>query len=98
MYRYDSANYLVSGVDLPATAQITSATPSRPFICLKLELQPAIVYDILQETTRGAGRMTQKTSALIYVDGVTQLCAMPSTDCSVRSTTRTILASWHHSS
>lgn len=70
MYRYDSANYLVSGVDLPATAQITSATPSRPFICLKLELQPSIVYDILQETTRGAGRMTQKTSALIYVDEV----------------------------
>jgi len=46
VYRYNPTNYLVSCMDIPATAQVVAASSKQPFICLKLELQP---YDILQE-------------------------------------------------
>ena len=48
MYRYNPAHFLVSCVDIPAIAQIMAASPSNPFICLKLELQPSVIYEILQ--------------------------------------------------
>src|ERR1700690_95854 len=49
VYRYNPTNYLVSCMDIPATAQVVVASSRQPFICLKLELQPSVVYDILQE-------------------------------------------------
>lgn len=51
VYRYNPTSYLVSCIDIPATAQVVGASSRQPFICLKLELQPSIVYDILQGTS-----------------------------------------------
>jgi len=50
VYRYDPENYLVSCVDVPATVQVVKASPKQPFIGLTLELQPSVIYEILQET------------------------------------------------
>jgi AraC-like DNA-binding protein len=54
VYRYNSARYLVSCLDIPATAQVVTASANQPYVCLMLELQPAIVYEILQETSPSA--------------------------------------------
>jgi AraC-like DNA-binding protein len=49
LYHYNPAHYLVSCADIPAIAQITGATTKKPFICLKLALQPSVIYEILQD-------------------------------------------------
>ncbi len=51
VFRYNSSTYLVSCLDIPATSQVAVATPQHPFVCLMLELQPSLVYEILQETS-----------------------------------------------
>ena len=48
-YRYQPGNYLVVGVPLPVQAEILEASPERPFLSLVLELQPAVVNDLLLE-------------------------------------------------
>ncbi|HTR98545.1 MAG TPA: AraC family transcriptional regulator [Bacteroidota bacterium] len=50
VFRYDPDNYLVSCVDVPATFQVTKATPEEPYIGLTLELQPSLIYQILHES------------------------------------------------
>jgi AraC-like DNA-binding protein len=51
VYRYNPNRYLVSCSDIPAIAQVVVASPKHPYICLKLELQASVVYEILQETS-----------------------------------------------
>ena len=51
VYRYNPANYLVSCLDIPATVQVVKASAQQPYVGLTLELQPSVVYEILQETS-----------------------------------------------
>ena len=51
VYRYNPENYLVSCIDTPATVQVVRASAKQPYVGLTLELQPSVVYDILQETS-----------------------------------------------
>ena len=51
VYRYNPENYLVSCIDIPATVQVVRASAKQPYIGLTLELQPSVVYEILQETS-----------------------------------------------
>ena len=48
VFRYNPENYLVSCVDVPAIFEVSKASPQKPYVGLTLELQPSIVYDILQ--------------------------------------------------
>src|SRR5688500_14639581 len=54
-FRYTAGQYLVSSVDLPLTGEIIDATPARPYLCLVVSLSPALIYDVLQSTTRSLG-------------------------------------------
>ena len=51
VYRYNPENYLVSCIDVPATVQVVKASAKQPYVGLTLELQPSVVYEILQETS-----------------------------------------------
>lgn len=51
VYRYNPENYLVSCIDVPATVQVVKASAKEPYVGLTLELQPSVVYDILQDTS-----------------------------------------------
>jgi len=46
-YTYDAAHYLVTAVDLPVVAQIITATPQAPYLCLSLQIDRRIVDEIL---------------------------------------------------
>jgi len=70
VYRYNPSNYLVSCIDVPAIAQVVDASPSHPFVCLKLELQPSVVYEILQETSGGESHKEGEAGGL-FVEKVT---------------------------
>ena len=70
VYRYNPSSYLVSCLDIPAIFQVVSASPKQPYIGLKLELQPSVVYEILQET-HFAEIQNEKTEGGFFVDKVT---------------------------
>ena len=48
--RYDPLHFLATTVDLPLRAEVLDASPERPFLCLKLVLEPAEVADLVAQT------------------------------------------------
>ncbi|UXI68963.1 AraC family transcriptional regulator [Tahibacter amnicola] len=47
---YDAMNYLVVSVTLPVVGQIIKATPEEPYLCLRIEFDPAEVLALAPET------------------------------------------------
>ena len=70
VYRYNPASYLVSCIDIPAIFQVVSASSKHPYIGLKLELQPSVVYEILQET-HSTPIQNENTEGGFFVEKVT---------------------------
>jgi AraC-like DNA-binding protein len=48
-YRYDAAHYLLATVDLPWISQVLEASKERPYLSLRLELNPALVNTVMME-------------------------------------------------
>jgi len=48
-YRYDAAHYLLATVELPVVGQIIEASAERPYLSLRLELDPALVGSVMVE-------------------------------------------------
>ena len=46
-YRYDPFHYLLSTVDLPSIGQVLEASKERPFLSLRLSLDPGMVSSVL---------------------------------------------------
>lgn len=65
-FEYDGSRMLVASVDLPVAAQITKASPSEPFLCLKLELDPQRIAELTAKVYPHGLPQTQKDSA-VYV-------------------------------
>ena len=45
-YTYDAPRMLVFSVDLPVAAQVLQASPARPYLCFRLDLDPQRVADL----------------------------------------------------
>jgi hypothetical protein len=60
-YRFDSAHSLLVSVDLPVTAQVVEASPSRPYLGVRITLDPAVVGDLLADglTAQPLGQPTR---------------------------------------
>ena len=50
-YRLDPAQSLIVSVDLPVTARVVEASPSRPYLAVRLALDPAVVGELLADGT-----------------------------------------------
>jgi AraC-like DNA-binding protein len=48
-YRYDPAHYLLATVDLPWVSQVLDASKERPYLSLRLELNPILVNSVMAE-------------------------------------------------
>lgn len=46
---YDSANLLVVSVDVPVVGQVTRASPDAPYLCLRLDLDPAALAALVTD-------------------------------------------------
>ncbi|HEX2561672.1 AraC family transcriptional regulator [Phenylobacterium sp.] len=46
-YRYDPATHLVVSVDLPLTGQVVEATPEQPYLCVRVDLDPALLSELM---------------------------------------------------
>ncbi len=86
IYRYDPAQYLVVSVDLPVVGQVIAATPEEPYLCLRLDLDPAAIGALILEaapastasTTPGPGlAVNPVTPALL--DAVIRLASLLAT-------------------
>jgi AraC-like DNA-binding protein len=48
-YQYDPAHYLLTTVELPIVSQIIEASPERPYLSIRLQLDPTLVGSVLME-------------------------------------------------
>jgi AraC-like DNA-binding protein len=55
-YRYDPAHYLLATVELPTVGQVIEATAERPYLSLRLDLDPALVSSVMVEAGHLASR------------------------------------------
>ena len=53
-FRYDPAHYLITTMSVPATGIVTTASRQRPYLSLRLTLDPAVVASVLIESASGA--------------------------------------------
>lgn len=54
VYYYDALNYLTVSVTLPAIGHVLDATPERPYLCLRLELDARVIGELLLQVGRSA--------------------------------------------
>jgi hypothetical protein len=49
-FRYDPAHYLIMTVDLPMIGQVIEASPERPWLRVRLVLDPSVVTSVMVES------------------------------------------------
>lgn len=54
-FRYDPTCHLVVSVDLPLTGQVVEATPERPYLCVRVDLEPALLSELMLQRPPEAG-------------------------------------------
>ena len=66
VYRYDPLNYLVVSMTLPMTGQIVEASPEHPYLCLRIDIEPGLIGELLdQAAPPTTARLSQKRA--LYV-------------------------------
>lgn len=55
-YCYDPSSYLLTTVELPVIGQLTEATPERPYLALRLVLDPALIASVMLDAGLPAPR------------------------------------------
>jgi AraC-like DNA-binding protein len=63
-YRYDPNNYLLTTIELPIVSQVVEASPQRPYLSLRLELDPALVRSVMVEAGHSLPRNEVAVSAV----------------------------------
>ncbi|TAJ89837.1 AraC family transcriptional regulator [Reyranella sp.] len=61
---YDAAKYLVVSVEVPIVGQILEARPSRPYLCLRLDLDPVAIGALMLDAGVAPARDSAPVSAL----------------------------------
>lgn len=83
VYRYDAAQYLVVSIDLPVVGQVIEATPEAPYLCVRLDLDPAAIGALMleaapvmrQEARPGPGLMLSPVTPAL-LDAAARLTAL----------------------
>src|SRR6476469_73082 len=63
-YRYDPAHYLLATVELPVVGQVIEASAERPYLSLRLELDPSLVGSVMVEAGHLSSRNPGNVRAL----------------------------------
>ncbi|HVG08885.1 MAG TPA: AraC family transcriptional regulator [Thermoanaerobaculia bacterium] len=64
LYRYDPAHYLLATVELPVVGQVVEASAERPYLSLRLDLDPALVGSVMVEAGHLSSRNQGDVRAL----------------------------------
>jgi AraC-like DNA-binding protein len=68
-YQYDPAHYLLFTAELPVVTQIIEASPERPYLSLRLDLDPTLVSSVIVE----AGHLPPRSQANVRAINVSPL-------------------------
>ena len=49
LFVYDPEKYLVISVDVPIVGNVTEASPERPYLCMRLDLDPAVIGALIMD-------------------------------------------------
>lgn len=49
-FRYDPANYLITTMGVPLSAQIIEASPEQPYLSIRLQLDPSVITSVMVES------------------------------------------------
>lgn len=78
--RYDADRYLIATAEMPVTARIVDASPQRPYLALRLELDPVVVASVMMDAAQvaasgpaGAGAMYVSTLDFDLLDATVRL-------------------------
>jgi AraC-like DNA-binding protein len=66
VYIYDATQYLTVSVDLPVLGHVVEASKEKPYLCLRLDLDPALISAIMLETPQEnlANQLPQRAMSL----------------------------------
>lgn len=70
---YDDAKYLVIKVDVPIISQHIDATPERPFLCMRMKLDPAAIAALMIEREMNHVLHDEPGPALVVSDVTVEL-------------------------
>ena len=80
VYEYDSSHMIAFSVALPVTAQVTQASPSCPYLSLRLELDPRKIAElVLRVYPRGLPAVQERSAVYLtpaednFIDAATRL-------------------------
>ena len=54
VYVYDPLHYLVVSMTVPMLGQVIEATPEKPYLCLRLDIDPEQIADLIMDTEAAA--------------------------------------------
>ena len=80
-YQYGAAQYLVTSVDLPLSGFVIEATPDKPYLGLKLNLDPLQLCDIITQIQPKTGKKEDSVRGLFVNSADVALI-----DCAIRLT------------
>ncbi|MBX4870755.1 AraC family transcriptional regulator [Rhizobium bangladeshense] len=72
-YLYEPSKFLIVSVDLPISGQILDASPDKPYLCLRLDLEPAAIADVISAAVPGGLRNEEPQRGIAVSDVPTQL-------------------------
>jgi hypothetical protein len=64
VYVYDPLHYLVVSMTLPVTGQIIDATRAQPYLCLRIEIDPRLIAELLAQLGRSPAQREPVARAL----------------------------------
>ncbi|HKO50076.1 MAG TPA: AraC family transcriptional regulator [Polyangiaceae bacterium] len=67
VFRYRSMEFLFTSVDLPMTGQVIEAAPAKPYLCLVLEIDPSLVFELTTASAALAPEYPVRTEQAIFV-------------------------------
>jgi AraC-like DNA-binding protein len=67
-YHYGAAQYIVVTVDLPLSGNIVEATPNKPYLCFKLNLDAAGLWHIIDQIQRSPVQKESSVRGLFVSD------------------------------
>ncbi|MCI0997824.1 AraC family transcriptional regulator, partial [Pseudomonas corrugata] len=68
-YVYDPLNYLVVSVTLPLAGQVIEASPERPYLCIRLDIEPAQICRLIADASP-IGVPAQQAGRGLFLDRI----------------------------
>jgi hypothetical protein len=65
VYRYDTDHYLLATVELPAVSRILQATREKPYLSLRVDLDPSVVGSVMVEAGMPVPRNQGEAKAIV---------------------------------